>query len=165
MKMLPRDFFMRLTLGPAMWFCVFISAQAQERWYGRYMAETTGVNVTHSRSWVEQETLDVRKEGDQPVANYSATLNGDPLGFSERWLGHDFGDRIAFTYDQCLAPPDESCLNRYERGAPMLTLSYKARSGKGRILFTKFQKFVPPEPPRNSQTVEYFRKIQASDGL
>lgn len=156
---------MRMTLGTALWFCFFISTEAQERWYGRYVFETTGINATHSRSWVEQETLDVRQEGDQLVANYSATMNGDLLGFSERWLGHDFGDRIAFTYDQCLAAPDESCQDSYERGAPMLTLSYKARSGKGGILITRFQKFVSLAPPRNTQGVEYFRKMQVADGL
>jgi hypothetical protein len=165
MKIFPKDLLMRLTSGAAMWFCFFISAQAQEPWYGRYMFETTGINGTHSRSWVEQETLDVRREGDQLVANYSATMNGDLLVFSERWLGRDFGDRIAFTYDQCLAAPDKSCQDSYVRGDPMLTFSYKARSGKGRILITKFQKFVPLAPPRNTQAVEYFRKIQVSDDL
>lgn len=162
------DFFkpllMRLTLGTALWFCLFISAQAQERWDGRYVFETTGINATHSRSWVEQETLDVRQEGDQLVANYSATMNGDLQGCSERWLGHDFGDRIAFTYDHCLAGPDESCQDSYKRGTPMLTLSYKAGSGKGQVLITKFQKFGPLASSRNDQGVEYFHKIQMADG-
>lgn len=150
----------RLAFGVALWGCHWISAQAQAQWYGTYVAESTGVNATQTRSWVKQESLEVSRAGDNIVAVYGVTMNGDSLDLSERWIGHDFGDSIAFTFDRCLSthsvtkkvrrsndnsmaprrkPKEGSCTNQYKYGDPMLTFVDRVGFNNQKILFTKFR--------------------------
>lgn len=67
-----RNLFMRLTLMIVLWFGLSLSAQAQQRWYGRYVFEMTGVNITETRSEEVREFLDVTRDGGQIVAVFSA---------------------------------------------------------------------------------------------
>ena len=166
-----------LILGVVLCCCHLLPVHAQEQWYGEYVFENDGINVTHTRSWVQKESLVVGREGDKIVAVYSITMNGEPLDLAERWIGHDLGNSIVFTYDRCLPlggtngihrnsnvrsegeRKERDCTDQHEPGVPMLTLSYKPSSHHRQILVTRFQNFDPADDRIHVEGIEYFQRI------
>jgi hypothetical protein len=155
-----------------LFFCHAVQAEPRDAWFGRYIFTTSGMNATGTRSWVEQDLLDVRPDGDRIVAVYNATLNADGFDhLAQRWIGHERAGAIDFSFDTCLPRsiltigdanrndvPDEECTDQHLRGTPMLTLATaRGKNGK-RIVLTYFHAFEPKLDKVPAGGVRYFQK-------
>ena len=156
------------------------AAQAQDHWFGRYEFVTSGMNATGTRSWVAQDLLDIRPDGDRIVAVYNAAMNGDGFDYlAQRWIGRLHAHKIVFTFDSCLprttlapgdayrngpsdpsdgASSDDECSNQQLPGTPMLTLAEtRGKNGK-RVVLTYFHAFESRLDKRSAGGIRYFQK-------
>lgn len=155
-------------------------AQAQDTWYGRYEFMTRGMNVTATRSWVYQDMLDIRPNGDKILAVYNGAENADGFDhLAQRWIGQKRAHEILFTFDRCLPrstlaagdlykvpdtsddePSDEDCVDQYLRGTPMLTLVEKRGKDGKRVVLTSFHAFKPYFGKVPVRPIRYFQKLE-----
>jgi hypothetical protein len=172
----------RLLACLAFFYChaVHAQAQAQDTWYGRYAFIDSGMNVTGTRSWVYEDLLDIRPDGDRIIAVYNATQNNDGFDhLAQRWIGQKRAHEIVFTFDSCLPrttlahgnryqtadtsdpdPSDDDCADQHLRGTPMLTLAEKRGKNGKRVVLTYFHEFKPYLDKVPAGGVRYFRKLE-----
>jgi hypothetical protein len=138
------------------------------------------MNATGTRSWVEQDLLDIRPDGGKIIAVYNAALNGDGFDhLAQRWIGEKRAHGIVFTFDRCLprstlaasdadrnkatdASSEEECTDQHERGTPMLTLAEKRGKNGKRVVLTYFHAFKSKLDKVPAGGIRYFQKV-ASD--
>src|SRR5689334_19178951 len=98
----------RLLAFLAFFYCCASYAQVQDAWHGRYVFIDSGMNATGTRSWVYEDSLDIRPDGDKILAVYHAAENADGFDhLAQRWIGQKRGHQIVFTFDRCLPRSEE----------------------------------------------------------
>jgi hypothetical protein len=172
---------LRLLAFLALFYSHAVQAQGPDNWYGRYVFVSSGMNVTGTRSWVDQDLLDVRQDGGKIVAVYNAATNGDGFDhLAQRWIGEQRAHKIVFTFDSCLpestlaasytirkeladpADPtsfEKECADQHLRGTPMLTLAEKREKNGKRVVLTYFHALEPRLDKVPAGGVRYFQKI------
>lgn len=172
---------LRLLASLVLFYCHAARAQTQDDWYGRYGFMSTGINVTHTRSWVDEDLLEIRPDGVKIIAVYNAAMNGDGFDYlAQQWVGEKRGHEIVFTFDRCLprstlaaadadrneasarsdgGASEEECTDQHERGTPMLTLAEKRGKNGKRVVLTYFHAFEPRLDKARVGGVRYFQKV------
>jgi len=105
------------------------------------------------------------------------TMNADLLDLSERWIGHQKGNSLLFTYDRCVTlaeigqfqdhdqdtlhgDADDRCVERHKPGTPMIRLVRKPHQRHGQLVLTDILEFEGSGHPKGSTGVSYFQKAQ-----